>query len=132
MVQEVRRRVVGHKHIHPPVIVVVGEDDAEPVAAMLADAGLLADVGKRAVVVVVVEDGRKGSEVERVTVDADPRGGVAAEDVVVEAGVDVVDDEEIEIAVAIDVRKGAAGGETIASRRPRCASRRRTSLPPLL
>ena len=56
--QEVRRRVVGHEDVRPPVIVVVADDDAEAVAAMTADARLLADVGEGAVAVVAIEDRR--------------------------------------------------------------------------
>ena len=32
--QEVRHAVVGHEHVRPPVIVEVGDDDAEAVAAI--------------------------------------------------------------------------------------------------
>ena len=38
VVQKIRRRVVGHENIRPPVIVVVADDDAEAVAAVAADA----------------------------------------------------------------------------------------------
>ena len=53
--QEVRRRVVGHEQVHPSVVVIVAEDDAQPVAAMVEDAGLPADVGESSVAVVAVE-----------------------------------------------------------------------------
>ena len=50
-------------------------------------------------------------EVERMTVDADLLRRVAAEGVVVDPRVDVVDDEEIDVAVTIDVDERAARAE---------------------
>ena len=80
--------------------------------------GLLADVGEGAVAVVVVQHRGERREVERVAVDAQLRAGVAAEDVVVDARVDVVRDEQVDVAVAIDVGEGAARRRTSSSRRP--------------
>ena len=74
VVQKIRRHVVGHENIRPPVIVVIADDDAESVAAVRADAGGLADVSEGAVAVVVIEDRGQGSKVERVTIDAESIG----------------------------------------------------------
>ena len=73
--QEVRHAVVGDEHLRPPVIVEVGDDDAEAVAAMRADAGLRADVGEDALAVVAVDDVRQRLEVERMTVEARSAAG---------------------------------------------------------
>jgi hypothetical protein len=122
VIQEIRRGVVGHEDVRPAVVVVVTDHDAEPVAAPVEHAGLAADVGEGAVAVVAVEHRPQRREVERVAVDAELLAGVAAEHLVVHARVHVVDDEEVHVTVAIDVRPGAARTER---RRPAGACRAR-------
>ena len=53
--QEVLHGVVGDEQIHQAVVVDVGGDDAERLAERVLDVGALADLGERAVAVVVVE-----------------------------------------------------------------------------
>src|SRR2546430_8309616 len=47
--------VVGDGDVGPAVVVEIGENDAHAFCFGLADAGRIADVGERAVVIVVVE-----------------------------------------------------------------------------
>ena len=111
VIQEVRRRVVGHEQVHPSVVVIVAEDSPEPVAAVIVDTRLPADVGKSSIAVVAVENASQRGEGERMAVDAEPFRRLAAEDVVVDPRVDVVDDEQVDVPVAIDIGKRAAGTE---------------------
>ena len=53
--QEVGDAVVGDEHVGPAVIVIVGDDDAEAVAAIGADARRGTDVGEDAASVVAIE-----------------------------------------------------------------------------
>ena len=78
---------------------------------MVEDAGFLADVGEHAAAVVAIQRVAERGEGQRVTVDAVLAADVAAEGVVVHSRIDVVDDEQIDVAVAIDVGERAAGAE---------------------
>ena len=75
VIQEVRHRVVGHEQIQPSVVVIVAEDNPEPVAAVIVNTRLPADVRKGSVAVVAVENVRQRGEGERMAVDADPFRG---------------------------------------------------------
>ena len=106
--EKVRHRIVGDEHIRPAVIVVVADRHAETIADVLGDPGLGADVSEHALAVVAIEHAREPWVVERVAVDANAALRVAAERVLARRRVEVVGDEQIQIAVAIDVHERAA------------------------
>jgi hypothetical protein len=105
--QDIRHAVVGHEDVRPRVVVVVGDDHPEPVSAERADTRLAADVCKRPLAVVAVHHVRKRREDERVTVGSRVQSCVAAVGVVCGVGGDVVRDEQVEIAVLVEIREGA-------------------------
>ena len=106
--QKVRHRVVRDEHVGPPVVVVVADHDPEAVGAQRADARRPAHVRKDAPAVVAVQRARQGVVLQRVAVEADAAAGVTAERAVRAIGVDVIHHPEVEIAVAIQIRKRAA------------------------
>ena len=105
--------VVGDVDVGPAVVVEVGGADAEAVGADGGPhAGLLADVGEGAVAVVVVEDVLAAGKAGRAAGDEHAlvgAGAVFGEGRGLEVEVDVVGDEEVEVAVAVVVDEGAAG-----------------------
>ena len=80
--QEVLDGVVRDEEIHQPVVVDVGRDDAERLPERALDVGAAADLGERAVAVVVVEQARRRLEDARDAVEALAELVVAAEHVV--------------------------------------------------
>ena len=105
--------VVGDVDVGPAVVVEVGDGDGEGVGADgLPHAGFFGDVGEGAVAVVVVEDVLAALEAGRAAGDLDAFVGAAGgfgERRGLDVEVDVVGDEEVEVAVAVVVEKGAAG-----------------------
>jgi hypothetical protein len=98
-----------------------GHDHPEPVAAERADARLATDVRKRPVAIVAVHDVGKRLEDERVAIEARVQPCVPAVGVVSGVGRHVVRDEQVEIAILVEIGEGAAG----APRRRADASRAR-------
>ena len=104
----VRRGVVGDVEIEPAVAVVVAGRDAEAGAVGLADAGRLGHVGEPAVALVAVQPiGHRTVGARAAVVARADR--VVAQLVGGDREVDVVGDEEIELAVAVVVDEGGAG-----------------------
>ena len=108
MKQKVRHRVIGHEHIRQPVIVVIADGDTQAVADIPGDAGLGADIGEDALAVVAIQHAGESGVVERMAIHANAALRIAAERVLARRRIEVVGDEEIEIAVAIDVKECAA------------------------
>ena len=106
-VQEVPRRVVGHVGVGVAIVVVVAEDDAEPLAVeRVRHASLCGDV-RECAVAGVQEQGVLGGVVDvGVAIGAQVAARVAAELVVVPAKVDVVGDVQVEVAIGVDVGPG--------------------------
>ena len=114
LIQEIRRRIVGHVQIGPPVGVVVEPRDAEPeVRARIGDARLRADLGEAAVAVVVKQQVGLALQAARTALDGNAAilaGLVLAEfRQMIEIDLHVAADEEIEISVVIVVGEAAPG-----------------------
>src|SRR5262249_33702402 len=58
-VEDVWRQVVGHENVGPAVVVVVPGDDSQSLSRRGENARLLADIGKRPIAVVVIENVRE-------------------------------------------------------------------------
>ena len=108
-VEKIAHGVVGDVDVGQAVAIVVAERHAEPLAGRIGDAGLLRDVGERAVAVVAVQPIRHPVEHRRMAVHPISVFGVPAVRIVGDPVVEVVDDVEIEEAVAIDVDETGAG-----------------------
>ena len=108
-VEEVAHRVVRDVDVGLAVAVVIAERHAETLAGRIGDAGLLRDVGERAVAVVAVQPIRHPVEHRRMAVHPISVFGVPAVRIVGDPVVEVVDDVEVEEAVAIDVDEAGAG-----------------------
>ncbi len=76
---------------------------------MRRDAGSGADIGEGALAVVAIEHARQALVVQRVAIHPDAALRIAAEPIVGPGRVEVVGDEEIQVAVAIGVQERAAG-----------------------
>ncbi len=105
--------VAGDIDIGPAVVIEIGDDHAEAIAAAgREDTGLFGHVGKRAVAIVVIERVVRHGESARAAHDdhALPLAVLAAPRLgsVGEIEVDIIGDKDIEIAVAIVIDKGAA------------------------
>ncbi len=104
--------VVGDVDVGPAVIVKIGDRDAEAIGADgVEDAGLFRYVGEGSIAVVVVEDVLAALQAGRPAGDLDAFVGACAglgKRRGLDIEVDVVGDEEIEVAVAIVVEEGAA------------------------
>ena len=112
LVQGAGGGIVGHIDVGPAIVIEVGGEHAETeVAVGLQDAGLRAHVGEGAVAVVVVEDVGVAVETGRSAGDhhafVETRAGLRHRRGL-QVHVDVVGDEEIELAVAIVIDEGAA------------------------
>ena len=105
--------IVGDVDVGPAVVIEIGRGDTQTIGAWrFPDAGFLADVGERAVAIVVVQDVLAAAQAGRSAGDQQAlvgagagfgrRGGLQIE-------IDIVGDEEIEMAVAIVIHKSAAG-----------------------
>src|SRR5262249_25290225 len=92
------------------VLVVVGEGDAHAAAGVSGDAGALADVFESAVATVAIEGAREAFEVLGMAINADAARGVATVAVVGGGPLGVVDDPEIEEAVAVVVEPARGDG----------------------
>ena len=114
--EEVGREVVGDEEVEPAVAVEVGDRQAEAAAVGGGvDPGLAADVGEGAVPVVAEEQvglrrESRGRAVQR------PARAVPAGGDVDRVGLDVGDDDEVEVAVAVEVaeagrRRPAVGAD---------------------
>ena len=100
-------RVVGDVEIEPAIAVVIADRHAQPVAVGSGDAGRLGDVHEAAAPVVAVQPvGHRAIRARAAVVARADR--VVADLVVGDREVEVVGDEEIEIAVAVVVEKGGA------------------------
>ncbi len=108
-----RRRVVGDIDVGPAIVVEIRYRNAEAVGADgVPHAGLLGDIGKGAVAVVVVQDVFAAIEARRTARDLHafvgaPGGLRQRRGLDVE--VDVIGDEEIKVAVTVVVEKRTAG-----------------------
>src|SRR5229473_3114309 len=101
--------IVGDVNVRPAVVVEIGGEHAEAEGAVgLQDAGFFADVAERSVAVVVIENVFAAVESRRAGFG--DRCGLQIE-------IDVIGDEEIEVAVAIVVDESAAGVPALASAR---------------
>jgi len=104
-------RIYGDVDVWPAVVIEIVGDRSDGVAAAgFKDAGFFGDVGERAVAVVAIEDVGIACEAARATHDGNAfplaeRRAVGSGFLRVE--LDVIADEEIEIAVAVVVEKGA-------------------------
>jgi hypothetical protein len=107
------RRVVGNINVRPAVAIQIGGRDAQAVSAYSGPhAGLLAHIDKGAVALVVIENVLAAGQVPAVRRQPEcpckcrdhPRAGRG-----LQIEVDIVGDEQIEMAVAIVVDKSAAG-----------------------
>ena len=105
--------VVGNVDVGPAVTIEVGHSDGEGVGADgVEDAGFRTDVGEGTVAVVAVEDVFAALQARRAAGDLDAFVGAAGglgERGRLDVEVDVVGDEEVEVAVAVVVEEGAAG-----------------------
>ena len=105
--------VVGDVDVGPAVVVEVGDADAERIGADgVPHAGFFADVGEGAVAVVVIEDVFAALQAGRAAGHLDAFVGAAGgfgSGRGLEVEVDVVGDEEVEVAVPVVVEKCAAG-----------------------
>ena len=105
--------IVGDVNVGPAVVIEIGGGDAEAVGADgVPHAGFLADVGERAVAVVVIEEIFSAGEAGRSAGYDDAFVGAGTffgERSGFQVEVDVVGDEEIEMAVFVVVDPGAAG-----------------------
>ena len=108
--EEVRDRVVRHVEVGKRVPDQVGGEDAEPLAGPESHAGGLGHVGERTVAAVLVEQVRHSGEGVGEAVGADRLAGdrPRAHRVVRRGPVEVVGDEEIEVAVPVEVRERGA------------------------
>src|SRR5439155_8595542 len=110
--------IVGHVNVGPAVIIEIGGEHAEAKSAIgFQDAGFFADVGERAVTVIVIENVFSAVETRRAASNhnafVEARAGFGnGRGLQVE--IDVVGDEEIEAAVAIVVDESAAGVPALA------------------
>src|SRR5260221_188858 len=102
--------VVGDGDVGPAVAVEIGENDAHAFCFGLADAGGIADVGEGTVVIVVVELQFLAAIVAGIAVGAIAGTFLAAPEIVFGRPVDVIENDEIEIAVVVVIEPGGAGG----------------------
>ena len=107
--QKIGHTVVGDKHVGTAVIVVIAHGHSQAVADVLPEASLRARVGKSALAIVEIQDVRQPLVHEWMAVDADATLRVTTEAVVRLRRIEVVGDEEIEIAVDIDIEEGTTG-----------------------
>ena len=105
--------VVGDVDVRPGVVVEVADDDAEAVGAGgFQDAGFGGDVSKRSVAIVPEQDVFSAQEAGRATGDEETfvlAGAGLGKGGSFRIEVDVVGDEEVEVAVFVVVEEGAAG-----------------------
>ncbi len=106
--QVVHDLVVGDVEVGLAVEVEVDEENAEALADGLAEARLARDVGERSVAVVAIQRAQRAVIHDRRAVVALARLTIAAEERLVLPVVRVLRHEEVEIAVAVDVRPGRA------------------------
>ena len=108
--------VVGDVDVGPAIVVEVGDADAEAIGADgVEDARFFGDVGEGAVAIVVVEDVFTTLQAGWAAGDLNAFVGAAGGFGVgrgLDVEVDVVGDEEVEMAVAVVVEEGAAGVPT--------------------
>ena len=104
----IRRRVVGHIQIEPTVAVVVADRDAQAGAVGPGDARRLRHVGETAVALVAIQPVGDRTVGARTAVVTRPEA-VGAELVVGQREVEIVRDEQIEIAIAVVVGERRAG-----------------------
>jgi hypothetical protein len=77
---------------------------------MPPDAGFLRDILERAVSSIPVQRVRESVVVPRVTIDADAASAVATKPNVAGRPLEIVDDEKIELAVAIEIEPPGSDG----------------------
>ena len=112
-IEQAGRLVASYVDIRPAVVIEIGDDHAKAItAAGREDAGLRRDVGKRAVAVVVIERIVGHGQPLRAAYDHDsfPLAVLAASGLwcLTQIEVDIVRDEDIQVAVAIVVDKRTA------------------------
>ena len=113
---EIGHGVVGHDEIHPAVAVNVHRRDAEGLGGGHAGRGIFhlqtalrRDVGEMAVAVVVIKMGKRALEIHGLAVGARPAVNFVADlGVNFARPLDVVADEEVELAVVVVIKKRRA------------------------
>src|SRR6185503_5450292 len=103
--QEIRSRVVRHKDIDPPIIVVIAEYDAKPIAGYRADPRVVADIGECPICIVAVENVRHSAIDVGMAVGTNILKELADLFVVV-GEIDISGHVEVYIAIVIDISKG--------------------------
>ena len=115
MIEDAGSRIAGHVDIRPAIVIVIQREYAERVVALgSADAGGRADVGKRAVAVVVIEIIHRCRKTARPARDRNPfvlaifaRAGLRHMGEI-RAEVHVVGDEQVNFAIAVVIDECAA------------------------
>src|SRR5882724_9046660 len=80
--QKIRPGVVGDGDVRPAVAVEIGNDYAHTLGFGFANAGGIADIGERAIVIVVIELGSLAFVVSRIAIGAVARAVFAAPEII--------------------------------------------------
>lgn len=112
MEEKVGHVVVGDEGVGEAIVVVVGEGDAHAAAWKPCEAGVIGDIFKSAVAAIAIEGAGQALKIFGMAIDADVAVGIAAEAIVGELPFRVVDDPEIELAVAVKIEPAGGDGPT--------------------
>src|SRR5207249_10960914 len=93
--KKIRPSIIGDGDVGPAVIVKIGENDTHALGFGLANTGHIADVGKRAVVIIVIKLGLLPFVVARIAVRTVARPSLAAPEIGLRNPLDVIRDDEV-------------------------------------
>jgi hypothetical protein len=107
--EEIRPRVVGDGDVRPAVIVEIREHHTHTLRFRLADTRPIAHIRERSVMIVVIQLGLLPFVIPGMTVGAVTRPVFSAPDVVLRAPVNVVRNDQVQVAVLVIVEPARAG-----------------------
>src|SRR6266853_5864383 len=110
--EEIGPGIVGDGDIGPSIVVKIRKNHAHAFRFRFADSRRVTDVGKRAVMIVVVELGFLPFVIPWMAVRAITHAMFAAPNIIFRRPFDVVGDEQIQPAVFVVVKPSGAGGPT--------------------
>ena len=107
--EKIRPGVVGDGDVGPAIVVEIGEHHAHAFRFRFSHSRRIAHIGKRSVVIVVIQLGFLPFVIARIAVRAVTRPAFAAPQIVLRSPVDIVGDQKIEPAVFVVVKPSRAG-----------------------
>ena len=110
MEQRIRHGVVGHEDVRVAVAVVVGNGDAHAFTGRGGDAAQLGDILKMAAAEVPVQGIGGGGKLGRIAIDHEAARRIVTDGARRAGPLDIVDDEEVEAAIAIIIEPTGGNG----------------------